>query len=307
MMEKRVIITGGTGFIGSRLCHVLLDKGYSPVVLSRDPAKVSGRFGGRVKGAAWDGKSSDGWAGLVEGAFGIVNLAGAGIGSGRWTRSVKNAILKSRVNAGNAVMDAVRAAEVKPAAIIQGSAIGYYGDRGEELLDESGSRGEGFLPDVVEKWEASTAEASSMGVRVAAVRTAMVLGKGGMLLDRLELPLRLFAGGPMGSGRQWVSWIHLEDEVRAICFLLERDDLKGVFNLSSPSPVRNADLMSSIGAAIGRPSWIRTPAFVLRAVLGEMADELVLAGARVKPSRLLEAGFEFDYSDLESALGEIYG
>jgi len=305
-MERRVVITGGTGFIGGRLCELLLDSGYAPVVLSRRPDKVMQRFAGRVRGVAWDGKSADGWAEHAAGAYGIVNLAGASIGSGRWTAAVKQGVLESRINASKAVLEAVERAGVKPQVIVQGSAVGYYADCGDGVIDEDGPRGGGFLASVAERWEKTTQVAASLGVRVVAIRTAMVLGRGGVLLDRLALPLRLFVGGPMGSGRQWLPWIHLDDEVRAIHFLLERPDLDGAFNLASPNPLQNAAFMRALGAAIHRPSWLRVPAFVLKALLGEMAEELVLSGMRVRPQRLLEAGFEFRYPDIESALHEIY-
>jgi uncharacterized protein (TIGR01777 family) len=306
-MERRVVITGGTGFIGGRLCALLLDRGYEPVVLSRRPEKVSQRFAGRVRGVVWDGRSAEGWIEHADGAYAIVNLAGASIGSGRWAAEVKRRVLESRVDAGGAVLEAIERADVKPQVLVQGSAVGYYADCGDNPIDEAGPRGGGFLAGVVERWEESTREVASRGVRVVAIRTAMVLGRGGVLLDRLALPLRLFVGGPVGSGRQWVPWIHLDDEVGAIHFLIERPDLSGVFNLASPHPLRNAAFMRALGAAVGRPSWLKIPGFVLKAALGEMAEELVLRGMRVQPRRLLDAGFQFRYPDIESALHEIYG
>lgn len=306
-MDKRIVITGGSGLIGSRLCELLLEEGFSPIVLSRNPGKVSERFAERVRVVEWDCRSSAGWLDYADGAEAIVNLAGAPIGSGRWTPAVMERIMGSRVDAGTAVLEAVQRSGIRPGVIIQGSAVGYYAGSGDEFIYEDGPAGDGFLASVVKRWEAGAEKAAALGARVAVVRTAMVLGRGSELLDRLLLPLRLFAGGPMGSGRQWVSWIGLEDEVRAILFLIGRTDLEGIFNLAAPGPVRNSELMKALGKAVGRPSWLRTPAFALRAVLGRMADELVLSGMRVMPGRLLDEGFEFRYPDIESLLTGIFG
>lgn len=305
-MDKRVIVTGGTGFIGRLLCKRLLDRGYKVVVLSRNKEKVTRVFEGEVTGVPWDARSGAGWAGYVDGAYGIVNLAGSGIASGRWTSSRRNAILGSRLNAGKALGEAVERTGAKPRVVVQASAIGYYGDRGDEELDESAAKGSGFLSDVADQWERSSNRVESLGVRRVVIRTAVVLGKHGGFLDRVLPAFRFNAGGPMGSGTQWISWIHIEDEVNAICFLLEHEDLHGVFNLASPMPVRNAEFYGTLGKVIGKPAGLRVPGLVLKLFLGQMADELILAGQRVSPRRLLEAGYTFAYPDLNKALREIF-
>jgi uncharacterized protein (TIGR01777 family) len=304
--KRRILIAGGTGYIGRSLCRRLLAAGYEPAVLSRRPETVAGIFGDRVRGIAWDGRTAAGWVGDAEGAHGIVNLAGESVGSGRWTTARKERILQSRVDAARAVVDAIARTSEKPKVLIQGSAAGYYADRGDEPIDEDGIRGSGFLAGVVARWEETARGAERHGVRFAVARTAMVLGEGAALLRRLTLPLRLYVGGPVGSGGQWVSWIHIEDEIGAIHFLLEAAHLSGIFNLAAPHPVRNAAMMKALGAAINRPSWLRAPAAAVRLILGELADELVLSGLRVVPKRLLGAGYAFSYPDIASALEEIY-
>ncbi len=309
-VEKRVLITGGTGFIGRELCRLLPGEGFSPVVLSRGltrgPQRGFGAAGESVKFVEWDGRSVGGWMKELDGAFAIINIAGSNIGEGRWNEGVRKKILNSRIEAGMAVLEALERVKAKPRVIIQGSALGYYAGKGDALISEGGESGGGFLAGVVKRWEKTTMDAASMGIRHVVARSGLVIGRGSLLLNRLETPMKLFFGGPLGSGRQWVSWIHLEDEARAMLYLLENDNLRGVFNLTSPVPVRNAVLMKALGRAIGRPSWFRVPAHLLRVALGEMADELILSGMRVIPSRLLAAGFEFRYPEIDTAMKRIY-
>ncbi len=303
-MPKRVIVTGGTGFIGRSLCKALIERGYEMVVLSRDPEKVSRIFGAGAVGAAWGGASPDKWAHHVEGAYAIVNLAGDNIAAGRWTADKKKRILSSRLDAGAAVTEAVRRAARKPAVIVQASAIGYYGNRGEGLLDEVSSKGTGFLSDVCAAWERSTGDVEAFGVRRVVVRTAPVLGARGGFLDRVVPVFKRNLGSYMGNGRQWNSWIHLRDEIGAILFLLEHESLGGVFNLATPQPVRNREFYRTLGRVLEKPAHFGIPAFVLRAVLGEVARELILPGQRIAPRRLCEAGYSFAFPELEPALRE---
>jgi uncharacterized protein (TIGR01777 family) len=303
-MRKRIIVTGGTGFIGKPLCTRLIEREYEVVVLSRNPEKVTATFGGRAIAAPWGGTVPDEWARYADGAHGIVNLAGDNIAAGRWNADKKKRILESRLEAGRAVFEAVRRANRKPDIVIQASAIGYYGNRGEHVLDENSSRGSGFLADVCLAWEETTRGVEASGTRRVIVRTAPVLGARGGFLDRLLPIFRRYLGGYMGNGKSWMSWMHVYDEVSAIIFLLERDDLSGVFNLSSPQPVRNRQFYQTLGKVLKRPASLPIPAFVLRAALGEVAQELILAGQRVLPKRLLEAGYRFSYPELEGALRE---
>ena len=301
----RVVITGATGFIGKALVKELSEAGYEIVVLSRNPDRGKELFGKGITTARWDGKSATGWGIYADGDYAIINLAGENIGTGRWTQAKKLSILESRLNAGKAVVEAAKLAQNKPKTVIQASAIGYYGSRLDEIVDETSSPGKGFLPEIAQEWELSTKEIGSLGVRHIIIRTGIVLGKDGGAFPRLLLPFRFFAGGPLGSGNQWFSWIHLEDEVRAIRFLIEKEDLQGIFNLTSPGHLRQKEFSKILGEVMKRPSWLPVPGFMLRLLMGEMAEELLLTGQRVAPKRLLEAGFTFLYPEAELAIQEI--
>jgi hypothetical protein len=304
-MSKTVIISGATGFIGTVLVQKLVEKNYAVVVLSRNPGKAVALRNSGAEVVAWDGQTAQGWGNYAAGAYGIINLAGENIAAGRWTPARKTAILQSRLAAGRAITEAVEKAAQKPRAVIQASGIGYYGNRGDEVLDEASTAGTGFLSDVALQWEQSTAAVEALGVRRAIIRTGIVLGRNGGFLSRVLLPFRLFVGGYMGSGRQWLSWIHMEDEVGAICFLLEREDARGAFNLSSPQPLTAKDFFSEVGKALNRPSWLPVPGLALHLALGEMADELILSGQRALPRKLLDTGYDFQYPSAREALQNI--
>jgi uncharacterized protein (TIGR01777 family) len=293
MVARRVLITGASGFIGSALARDLAASGYEVVALTRDARASRVRSQESVVLQEWDGRTAAGWGHLANGALAIVNLAGDNLAEGRWTRAKKERILSSRMDAGAAVVEAVRAAGTKPEVLLQASAIGAYGGRGDEELDEASAAGEGFLADVVRRWEDSTKDVETHGVRRAIIRSGLVLGKAGGVWPRLALPFSFFVGGPLGNGRQWFSWISLEDEVRAVRFLIERQDLSGIFNLAAPESLRQKEFCRIIGRAMKRPCRLPIPALVLRVLFGEKAVETILAGQRVIPRRLLEAGFDF--------------
>jgi uncharacterized protein (TIGR01777 family) len=299
----RVIITGGTGLIGRALAANLAADSHEVIVLSRRPERVSGLPSG-VQVERWDGRTADGWGRLADEAEAIVNLAGENLSAGRWTARRKEAIVQSRVRAGQAVVEAVKAAAVKPGVVIQSSGVGYYGPCGDELLTEEAAGGSDFLAGVVVAWEASTAPVEAMGVRRAIMRTGVVLSQKGGALPRMLLPFHFFVGGPLGSGRQWLSWIHIADQVAAVRFLIEQPQARGVFNSAAPNPLTNADFGRAIGRAMGRPAFMPAPGFALRLVLGEMAT-VVLDGQRAAPQRLLQLGFKFRFPDAESALRDV--
>jgi uncharacterized protein (TIGR01777 family) len=305
MEKRRVLITGGTGFIGRALTDELAAAGYAVIALTRNPRRNEAPLGLAAEPVRWDGRTPEGWGPLADGAFAVINLAGENLGEGRWTRAKRARILSSRLEAGRAVVEAVKAVSQKPSVIVQASAIGAYGDRGDDEIDERSPLGAGFLADVVRPWEESTKDIEAMGVRRAIVRSGLVLGSGGGVFPRLAAPFRFLAGGPLGNGRQWYSWIHLTDEIRAIRFLLDRDDLYGVFNLTAPHPLREKDLCRTLGAALKRPCWLPTPAFLLILLFGRKARETVLAGQKVVPRRLLEAGFRFSYPDAQGAFADL--
>ena len=303
---KRVIITGGSGFIGRALTRELLDAQYEVVWLSRNPATTRDVPAG-VRVEKWDGRSAQGWSALAEGAFAIVNLAGESIGIPPlpWTNERKRRIRDSRVNASKAVVEAVRLAREKPRVIVQASAVGFYGARGDEVITEKNSAGHDFLADVAVAWEASSAEVETLGVRRVVTRFGLPLDKSGGVFPFLVMPIRLFVGGPIGSGRQVIAWIHLHDAVRAIRFLMEKDDARGAFNLTAPEPLTNAELGRVIARVLRRPFWLPVPAFALKLALGEMAELLLLNGQRVLPERLLRAGFKFQFPTAELALKDV--
>jgi uncharacterized protein (TIGR01777 family) len=304
-ISKRVIITGATGFIGNALCRELIEGGYETVGLSRNPEMGKALLSDQVKVVKWDTKSSEGWTNYADGAYAIVNLAGENIASGGWTKERKKRILQSRLDAGKAVIQAIEKVKNKPNVVIQASGIGYYGDSGNQILDETSSPGSGFLVEVAKQWEKTTQKVESMGVRHIVIRTGVVLGGDGGFLYRVVLPYRFFVGGHLGSGKQWIPWIHIEDEAKAIRFLMEKIDMRGVFNLSSPNPLTSRDFSKVLGKVMKKPAWLPVPGFVLRLLLGEMASELILSGQRALPKRLLESGFQFQYPEVESALSRI--
>src|SRR6185295_10369130 len=259
----RVVITGGTGLIGSALARDLGAAGHDAVILTRDAART-GPLPPGVRAVQWDGRTAAGWTSLLDGDSAIVHLAGESIAGGRWTTARKRRIRDSRVESGKAVLAAIRQAAEKPRVLLQGSAVGIYGPCGDEVATESHPPGKDFLAQVCVEWEGSTAEVEPLGVRRVLLRTGIVLSDAGGALPRMALPFRLMAGGPLGSGRQWFPWIHLADEVGAIRFLLERDDARGPFNLTAPQPLTNRDFSRLLGRALHRPSLAPAPGFALR-------------------------------------------
>lgn len=305
----RVVITGGSGLIGSALARHLGSAGYDAVVLTRSMSRV-GPLPPGVRAQEWDGLTSKGWVNLLDEETYVVHLAGESIAEGRWTEDRKRRIRESRVASGKAVAEAVREAPRKPRAVLQGAAVGYYGPRGDEEILEGQPPGRGFLAEVSVDWEASTAEVETLGVRRVILRTGVVLAREGGALPKMALPFRLMAGALLGSGRQWLPWIHIADEVGAIRFLIEREDAQGPFNLVAPKPVTNRELGDVLGRVLRRPSPLQAlglgvPEPVFRVMLGEMADA-VLDSQRALPSRLLQLGYTFRFPDVESALRDLF-
>lgn len=306
----RVIIIGGTGLIGQALAADLVKDDYEVIVLTRDPAKAMGLPTG-VKAERWDAKTPQGWGHWLEGAEAVVNLAGAGIaGDGLiptpWRDRRKKVLTESRVNAGIAASEAVRLAKVKPRLFVQASAVGYYPvHTDQQEITENTNAGTGFLPQLCQAWEKSSLEVEKQGVRRIILRTGLVLSPKGGMLPRTALPFRLFVGGPMGSGQQWMPWIHIADQIAAMRFLMGHDEAKGVFNICVPHPVRNREFGKTIGKVLGRPAFIPIPAFALQLALGEMAT-ILLDGQRAIPQRLLEMQYKFRFTNLEEALRHLW-
>lgn len=303
---QRVIITGGTGMIGQPLAKQLAKAGYEVIVLSRNPARVAGLASiSGIQVIRWDAKTPQGWGPLADGAFAIINLAGENLAGGRWTGERKRAIIDSRVDAAKAVVAAIEQASVKPEVVVQASAVGYYGPRGNDPVTEDGPPGTTFDAQVCVTWEQASDPVVALGVRRVIIRTGIVLDKNAGALSQMAIPFKLFAGGPIASGQQVISWIHLADEVNAIQWLMENPAAEGAFNVSAPNPVTNKELAQALGKTLGRPSYLPVPAFALKAMFGEMANVL-LTGQRAVPARLQEMGYPFKFSAIQAALDDIY-
>jgi hypothetical protein len=302
----KVIITGGTGLIGSALARDLAKDGHEVVALTRDPAKPTPQLPASARRVRWDATSAEGWVQEAKGADAIVHLAGETISpeAGLWTAERKRRIRQSRVDSTRAVVEAIRQTTQKPGVLIQGSAIGYYGPHGDETIMEGAPPGSDFLGDLAKEWEAASLPVEDMGARRALIRTGIVLSNGGGSLKFMALPFKLFVGGPLGSGRQYWPWIHIDDEVGAIRFLIENAEARGPFNLTAPNPVTNKEFAATTGKVLGRPSLFPAPAFAIKLVLGEMST-LVLDGQRAVPHALQQAGYEFHFPNLEGALRDL--
>lgn len=294
----RVIITGGTGLIGTALTKSLSSDGHEIIILTRNPRQNAGQP--NVRQVKWDASTADGWGHLADGADAIINLAGENLADGRWTEERKKRIYTSRINAGKAVVEAISAASTKPKVLIQSSGIDFYPQHPDKIVTEADGPGTGFLPQICFDWEASTAPVEAMGVRRAVIRSGIVLSNDGGAWPRIVLPFKFFAGGPIGSGKQYWSWIHIDDEVNAIRYLIDNPQASGVFNFTSPQPLTNKDFAATIGRVMGRPSLFPVPAFALQIAFGEMA-ELLLGSHRAMPQRLQELGYTFKYPTAEEA------
>jgi uncharacterized protein (TIGR01777 family) len=303
---KKVLVTGGTGFIGRRLVERLLDRGDRVTVLTRDAARASRHFPERVRCAAWTPGKEGPWVEELDVVDAIVHLAGENVAT-RWSGAVKDRIVKSRVDSTRVLAEAIGKAKSKPSVFVCASAIGYYGPRRpDEELDEAAEPGQGFLAGVVEKWEEAARAVEALGIRTVELRIGVVLGEGGGALDKMLVPFKLFGGGPVGSGKQVVSWVHREDVVGLVLLALDDDRAKGPINAVSPFPATSAELAHAIGMVVNRPSWIKTPAFALKLAMGEAADVLT-TGQRVYPRKAVELGYEFHHARLVPALESILG
>ena len=289
----KIVVAGGTGFIGEPLVRRLLARGDDVSVLARNPPKV--RAG---RPLSWDD------AGEAASADAVINLAGENVAGGRWTESRKERILESRVNATRTLVDVLRGRSEWPRTLINASAVGYYGLRGDETLDENSPAGEGFLAAVTKKWEDLAREAEAVA-RVVILRFGVVLGAGGGALGKMLLPFRLGMGGPIGSGQQWMSWVDREDVLRMIEWAIDHRQARGVYNVTAPNPVRNRDFTRALGRVLHRPAFIPVPAFALRLALGEMAGEMLLGGQRVVPARATAEGVTFAYPEIDGALRHV--
>jgi uncharacterized protein (TIGR01777 family) len=303
----KTIITGGTGLIGRALTAGLLSAGHEVLILTRHPEKT--HLPPRAQALAWDGRTAEGWGGWVDDETVLVNLAGEPVaGNGflpsRWTPDRKARIRQSRLDAGNAIVAAVQHAARKPRAVIQASAVGYYGPTDVPRIEEDHAPGKDFLASVCVAWESATAPVEALGVRRAVARIGVVLSPQGGALPRQALLFRLFAGGPLGRGTQGYPWIHLADVVDGLQFLIENAQARGTFNFTAPNPVNNAEFSRILGSVLRRPCWLPAPAFAFRLLFREVST-ILLDGQMAYPSRLLEAGYHFRFPHLQAALTDL--
>lgn len=302
----KIIVTGATGFIGRALVQALLERGDQVVALTRNAAQARQGLPSAVTVLEWHPPQPGPWMEAFSDADGVVNLAGEQVVSPfqPWTKTEKERILASRVEATRAVVEAIRQASPRPTVLVNQSAIGYYGSQGDTTLTEASPNGSDFLAYVVENWEAAARPVEQLGVRLVLLRTGIVLGQGGELA-MLALPFRLFAGGTMGYPGQWVSWIHLEDEVQLMIYALTHGDVRGVVNAVAPSPVTMDVFSRQLGQVLHRPSWVPLLGPVMRLALGERA-QAVLASQRVLPQAAQQAGYQFRHTQSDEALRSIF-
>lgn len=295
----KALVTGATGFVGRRLLKSL-DR---PTILTRDPTRSRG-LSRDVEAHAWEPVREPPPAAAFEGVDTVFHLAGEPVAGGRWTAARKRRIEESRTIGTRHLVKTIETLATPPRVLVSASAIGYYGSRGDELLDESSSPAKGFLGDVCRKWEEEALKAEALGVRVVRIRVGVVLGPGGGALQKMLPPFKLGLGGRLGSGRQWMSWIHRDDLVAMMLFAAQNDDVSGVLNGVSPEPCTNRDFTAALARRLRRPALFPAPAFALKLALGELAD-MLLGSQRVVPKAASEAGFVFRFGSLEAALADV--
>ena len=293
----KILITGASGLIGTALQKSFAEKGFEVLVAGR-------RFINKPDHVVWDAEKGFGAEGLkkIEGVDAIIHMAGEPISAWRWTEEKKKAIRDSRVIGTKTIIDDIAKLKSKPKVLISASGIGYYGDRDDQILNERSGIGDTFLAEVARDWEAEARKAENYGVRVVITRNGIVLSKDGGALATMLTPFSLGVGGVVGSGKQWMSWIALEDFVRIINFVLENEEIEGAINAVSPSPVTNEEFTKTLGDVINRPTFLPLPKFAVDLMMGEMGDALLLASTRVVPDKLEKAGFEFKFPELKGAL-----
>ncbi|MCU0452848.1 MAG: TIGR01777 family oxidoreductase [Bacteroidetes bacterium] len=297
-----IVVAGGTGLIGQRLVRQLTKDGHHVVILSRD-ARPSG---GPVRYESWNGRDAGPWIRSIEEADAVINLSGASVAEGRWTTDRKRLIRDSRILATRAIVQALRDASRRTRVLVNASGVGYYGSMEEGSATESLPPGQDFLAQVCRQWEDEARAAEGAGARVAFLRTGMVLDPSGGALTKLMLPFRFFVGGPLGTGRQWVSWVHHADMVGSIVHVLNTEGLSGPINIAAPAPVRMKEFCATLGRVMRRPSWAPVPSLVLELALGEMSW-IILTGQKALPDKLVAGGYRHRFADLERALRDAVG
>ena len=302
----KVLVAGATGFIGKELLKWLSEKGYEIVLLTRNPDSARFRIPIHCETIVWDPFENTIPSSALKGVDAVINLAGENIANGRWSPDRKRKLIESRVLSVRRLIDVMTHMDQKPKAFISASAIGFYGDRGDEQLRETDSKGQGFLSDVCQAWEQEIFKAKDIGVRTVAYRMGMVLGHDGGALEKMLPPFKLGVGGRLGSGSQWMSWIHIKDLVAMLIYAIENPSIDGIYNAVSPNPLRNKEFTKTLGQVLKRPTFFPVPIIFLKMILGELS-ELIHGSQRVIAGKISGAGFEFKYPQLEEALREVCG
>lgn len=296
---KNILITGGTGFIGKELRRILLQEGHYLIIVTRSPKKYADEKAKNQKFISWDGDLT----GAMNTADVVIHLAGENVFSQRWSEEVKKKIYDSRIDSTRKLVDAMRESDSRPNVFISASGSGFYGNRGDTILTEIDSVGDDFLAEVCKDWEAEAQKATSFGVRVANPRIGIVLEKDGGAMEKMIPPFQFFVGGPVGDGKQFMSWVHRDDMIAALIFPIE-NEVQGPYNVCAPIPVSMNTFAKVLGEVMNRPSIFRVPKIALEIMYGEGAKP-ILDSIRMKPKVLLEKGFEFQYDDLEESLADI--
>ena len=318
MYKERYLITGGSGFIGTQLIKQLLLEGHDVTVLTRDEVKTMNHFDALMKQAKKERDAPNVAQNTVKTITGfeqltddnsfdaIINLAGQGIADKRWSDKVKQQLLDSRINTTRALYKYLKDTLIKPDVVISGSALGFYGiQHGDKQLNEFALGDDSFSSKLCTAWETEAKPIEALGIRTCYLRTGIVLGKNGGALAKMLAPFKLGLGGPMGNGKQWMSWIHMDDIIGIIRYTVEHETINGAINATAPTPVTNKTFSSMLGKALKRPALIPMPAFVLKLMMGQMAEELLLSGQRVMPQKILDAGYSFKFKQLPEALHDV--
>jgi len=292
---KKIIIAGGSGFIGQYLSNELQKYHFEVIIVSRKKHT-------KQQNQTYTFITYEEIQEYLIGDYIIINLAGDNISKGKWTDKKKQAILNSRVSSTQLIFNAVNDSIQKPELIIQGSAIGFYDNKSGNLCDENAAKGKGFLSEVVNQWEQTAIHLKPEGVRLCIIRTGVVFAKDNGAFPKLILPVKLYAGGKIGNGNQWISWIHIKDMIDGILFLINRQTSQGIYNFTAPNPVQNKDFIKIVAKVLHRPVWLPVPAFIIKLFMGEKGETIALNGENAYPKKLLEEGFKFSFPDLENSL-----
>lgn len=300
-----ILLFGASGFIGSNLFQSLIKVGHNPIVITRNIQNSQTKLNTGQNIIDWTTFGNKNYIGQINTDYGIINLSGENIAKQRWTKIQKKKILNSRVKTTNTIIKIINEAKSKPKFFIQGSAIGYYDNITGNISTEDSNKGSGYLSDLVATWEKQLENLKDQDIRTCIIRTGVVLGKEAGLFPKLKKQFKLYTGGKIGSGKQYISWIHIEDEINAILHLIENENSKGIYNLSSPNPTTNNEFGLTLAKVLNRPFWATIPSFVIKMIFGEMGIELMLKGENVYPSKLISEGFEFKFPNLESCLDNL--